>query len=687
MNRFFFKVYFLVIFGLIQGSNAYAQVTPVSLDERIFHADHIVIGQVVSKHGFWDKVHERLNTLNVINIKATVKGEYQQQTIAYITEGGILNLEAVHVCPSDELAVGEEYMLFLNNADLARTDREFAVASERTLQTTSYYVHAGLPFYDGLYKDMFEQFSMTESELLSYLKTNHQLVPRTIDGKLYRPRTYNPVSFVGSRVINSLTDGSGSPPAATGFIAGTIVANNEIIIIGTGFGSAVGTIEFANADSPTLFVSLTNATDLISWTNTQIRAKIPRRAGTGTMNVKVGTTVVGTASVTIAWSEICLDAQARTATCTATGGNVRHRIELANQNGSGGYTLRFNDGSNGAAASFSANSAAKDAFSRALSTWRCASLVNYDISNTSTNVAYAAGDGNSVVLFDNTLAANVLANCVSSFSGGCGSMCTNGIRWFVTDIDVRVKTIPLANYTWNYAIGNPLSTQFDFETVMLHELGHGHGLGHVIDATKVMHYAVTNGVTNRVLSTQDISGALFRVAHSTGTQCVGSPMITPSLANPTITAPTVTQPSCSSPTGTIVVNATGIGALEYSVNNGASFQSSNTFNGLVAGTYNIKVRNISCNSFIRTYASNPVTIIAYNFTPTSIDTWTGCASNEWNNPGNWMDGSVPTSSDSVTIPNLANDPVVSTVVTLKNLTLQSGVVVTVTSSGLLTLTQ
>jgi hypothetical protein len=77
---------------------------------------------------------------------------------------------------------------------------------------------------------------------------------------------------------------------------------------------------------------------------------------------------------------------------------------------------------------------------------------------------------------------------------------------------------------------------------------------------------------------------------------------------PTVSAPSLTQPTCAVSTGTIVVNATGTGTLEYSINNGQSYQSSATFSGLAAGNYTIRVRlldNPSCNT---AYSSNPVTI-------------------------------------------------------------------------------
>ncbi len=81
-------------------------------------------------------------------------------------------------------------------------------------------------------------------------------------------------------------------------------------------------------------------------------------------------------------------------------------------------------------------------------------------------------------------------------------------------------------------------------------------------------------------------------------------------ALPVISAPGVTQPSCTTPTGTIVVNATGGGTLEYSVNGGSNYFTSNTFSGLAPGNYNIRVRSQSNPSCFTIYSGNPVVLVA-----------------------------------------------------------------------------
>ena len=77
---------------------------------------------------------------------------------------------------------------------------------------------------------------------------------------------------------------------------------------------------------------------------------------------------------------------------------------------------------------------------------------------------------------------------------------------------------------------------------------------------------------------------------------------------PTITAPTITQPTCVTSTGTVVVNATGSGTLEYSINGGATYVSSNTFAGLTPGNYNVFVRLQATPTCFASYGSNPVVI-------------------------------------------------------------------------------
>jgi hypothetical protein len=68
--------------------------------------------------------------------------------------------------------------------------------------------------------------------------------------------------------------------------------------------------------------------------------------------------------------------------------------------------------------------------------------------------------------------------------------------------------------------------------------------------------------------------------------------------------------------------------------------------------------------------------------------WDGSESTDWNTPGNWSTNAVPTASDNATIPDVTNDPIVneaaSSPATCNNLTIETGVVLTIGTGKALT---
>ncbi|MBK6948463.1 MAG: hypothetical protein IPH16_10735 [Haliscomenobacter sp.] len=193
--------------------------------------------------------------------------------------------------------------------------------------------------------------------------------------------------------------------------------------------------------------------------------------------------------------------------------------------------------------------------------------------------------------------------------------------------------------------------------------------------------AINVGNNDANATTTDLDGNTrkFGVIDMGAYEYQGDPMVI------TLSAPSVTQPSCATPTGTIVVNATSSGTLEYSVDNGMNWQASATFIGLAPGNYNIKVRLVSTLACEFAYASNPV-MLNSAFSATTTDTWTGCVSTDWATPGNWQDGSVPTVADDAVIPNTTNKPTIfgGTAAVAKTIEVQSGTTLTITTTASLT---
>lgn len=348
-----------------------------------------------------------------------------------------------------------------------------------------------------------------------------------------------------------------------------------LTINGSEFGNTRGTVLFKNADNGGgTFIRASNS-EIVSWNNTTIIVKVPEEAGTGPISIIAnGVQIYSTASLTIKFAVL-----------DGTNTTGIEPIRIVNHNGTGGYTFQMET-------SFDANPQAKASFKRALETWKCNTSINW-IVGPKTNVNTVATDDINVIKFggDGEVEVGILGYTQSSWR-----RCSSG-KWELRDIDMVFNT---RDYTWNYTTNVPSAGQFDFETVALHELGHAHSLGHVINPADPMHYAIGSGVTNRSLSAVDIEGGNFVIAYSAPAingSCTSTLITLPSgscnAAAPSITSFTPTSAASTTMvtiTGANFTNTLGVSFGDVPV---ASFTvvSSTTITAIVANgaTGNVKV--------------------------------------------------------------------------------------------------
>ena len=477
-------------------------MVPVSLQERVSSSDVVISGVVTEKESFIDSNTMQVYTVNKISVNAWLKNSRALPTVYVITEGGVYKNRSTVVYPSLQLQQNTRYVLFLQTAATKKQSKQLLKKNPNALQTIPYAGAQGAIIQQqNLFIDAVQNQKMTETELLSRIKQVSKVDALTPEGKKYTAVVANPVAN-RTMAITSFSPGTSR--------AGTVVAGDQITINGSGFGASAGTVYFTNADDGgATFIASSQPSDIISWSDNSITVKVPSSAGTGPINVNGSTTSASNLNVQYSHIDINND-------FFGFASATRQRYYLRNLDGIGGYTFQFNT-------SFASNTAAVAAFNRALISWRCATGVGFRASGT-TSVATSANDGVNAVYFNSSLPSGTLGVCTSNFdasaTGGCNQ---NNTVWWLADMDIQFRDIPLAGFNWEFGPVSPSGSEFDFESVALHELGHAHGLGHVIAPGNVMHYALANGVVSRTLASNDIAGGDDKISYSDDATCFNPP--------------------------------------------------------------------------------------------------------------------------------------------------------------------
>ncbi len=480
--------------------NAQCMMIPVSLKQRTNNAEIIVAGKLKEKHSYFDDTRKNIYTLNVIEVAAYLKGNTNQQIIAVITEGGIVGDKAQITLPSVNVEDYNEYIFFLKRDNKIIDDKLYRNQYPSVIQAELYASSQGaITKQFGIYHDLYSEPASNEAQMFEKIKAFTKTEVTDPSGKPFMARPAGKVPHVKRPIV------SFSPNPTFG---GTINASDFITITGSGFGAAAGTVFYTNADDGgATFTSSGVATDNTAWSNTSVTNKVASAAGTGPININ-GAMTSGT-NLTVDYAHLCINS-----TFSGFGSSTRQRYYLRNIDGSGGYTFVYNTTSG-----FSGNVPAIHAFERALETWRCGIFVNFSASGTTANLF--ALDGENVVCFDGSLPVGVLARATSRFSGSATGACNlANTVWWLDEIDIQaMPDPPAAGFPWNYGPGATGFSNYDFESVLLHELGHALGLGHTIDAAQVMHFSIANGSDKRTLAPQEIAGGNAKMAYSTSATC------------------------------------------------------------------------------------------------------------------------------------------------------------------------
>ncbi|GAA3633368.1 hypothetical protein GCM10022397_18640 [Flavivirga jejuensis] len=483
----------------------------IPLKQQIDESSLVIEGKVISKQSFWDTDYKNIYTVNTIEVYKVFKGE-AVTIIEVITPGGAVGDRIQKVIPSLKLRKGDLGAFTLHESHIN-------ISESNKSGNKQFKVYSSL---QGFYK----------YHLNDNVATNPFSSKNGITKELYNQiesitkAKYVDVSFFDvSKAHSKLVENKSvlQPPSSITFNPTTSTAGTKSVltISGSGFGGTKGKVGFANADEGgvdngnTIFFDALD-TQVLTWSDTQITVEIPSEAGTGKIRVT---------DASLSSSESAADLNITYAEVNSVSDFLANGVEYAYQtrhidaDGSGGYTWEMHT-------EFNANTNAKSAFLRALETWSCETGINFSVASSATTVDEVKDDDTFVVRFDNgsELPAGNLGVC-TYFIGLCGSSAVGqtSVEAYVDELDIVFDD----GTDWNFGPG--LSTvigQFDFESVALHELGHGHQLGHVIDTNAIMHFSLSPNEEQRVLDANDIIAANNIQNRSTGSTVCGESAMT-----------------------------------------------------------------------------------------------------------------------------------------------------------------
>lgn len=441
------------------------------------------------------------------------KGQLPAGPLSVLTAGGTLGLRREETTGTLQLAAGQQGIFFLEADPAAPGEWRAYAGPQGFIAYNLAALTAAEPFghYASIAADLYPALTRGVGAGYRTRQPNAALAA----APALKTRLAATQQLAATAVIN------GFSPATTtaGTSTSTTTPATTLILNGSGFNAVQGSgfVEFRNANDPGTPAAPNYikplAGDYVSWSDTQIRVRVPSdnnaggTAGTGLVRVtnSDGSLATSSTSLTVSY------AVANTVYNTAS-----YRNRLFDTDGNGGYTLQCS--------SVSFPAAAQAPFAAALLAWRCSTGLNRTLGAATTVDAASGTDGVNVVRFG-TLPAGVLGVTASSYAA-C-SDAGGAFYWRLTGTDYTFSAA--ANWYYGADPAGIGSNQYDFQSVALHELGHGAQLGHIIAPGAVMHYAIGNGQLQRTLSADnDLAGARDIISFSTATAdpCGSAPFTT-----------------------------------------------------------------------------------------------------------------------------------------------------------------
>ena len=466
-------VYILIFIFSYSQLSSQELLQEIPLEKQVKNATSIIEGKVIAKKSYWDSDYNLIYTVNTLEVTKIFKGKTVSK-VNVITMGGTVNESSSIVNPSLSLNYNDVGLITLQESDIKLVD---------------YNTSNGILYKPYCTVQSFYKYNTFNNEVINTFQT----IPNISDFNLQVEKLTGITSKKTdlANKSNNLTKVTSSKavlaPSNINFSPSSIGAGSQsqLTITGNGFGNSTGVVFFRDPDNGGRGFASALDSDIISWTDTRIVMQVPARAGTGTIVIRnsAGQETQSTNSLFIPFS------------LTNLGRRPAQHFDL---NGNGGLTWRINF-------EIAGDKQVNDAVLRAIDTWRCETGISWEI-GPNTNVNSSINDGINAISFGDLPAGTLGITFVK------GSTC-DGRVFLINDVDVIMRRPNTVN--WNFGPGPTARFSTDFETTFLHELGHAHLLGHVINSSDLMNFSITSGRDTRTLGSANITGADIIMDNST----------------------------------------------------------------------------------------------------------------------------------------------------------------------------
>jgi hypothetical protein len=455
----------------------------INLEGTFSSSSVVVDGQVIEKQSYWDAEHKMIYTVHKVKVFKSFKGE-QNPYLYLLTEGGAVGLQGLIVKPNIRLDKNTTGYFMLNAA--RKLDLDGFENENKLLELKNNF--NGFFYYDS-YTD-----KVSVNRAIKTTKGDFEEIIKTFSGEM--PTTLNvPTDFDFFSQRSSVNDDIQiSTISPTSIVAG----NNEILTVtGSGFGSfesgvSFGYVSFRDSDSGGQGWINCLRTQVVSWTDNQIRVEVPSDSGSGSIRITTSDNRVLQSDTTIdipysinsyRYEIDGIESEFPIYHAGSMYSDVTDPNSTVQDNVSGGsYKMIMNS-------DFYDNEEARDAFETALLDWVCSSGQNFELVDGVTEISSQSSDYTNVVTFATT---NALGVTYSWYDGCIINNSELQLTW--REIDIIFNN----NANWGYG-DNVSGNQYDFNSTASHEIGHALGFGHNINSQSLMHYASSVGPSDEII--------------------------------------------------------------------------------------------------------------------------------------------------------------------------------------------